>query len=81
MKRSNSINCVAFMLLVFVNTVNVVPLIFVPYNVHVYGVQVSYELADMKGLEDLLLERSFTPFLGTCSCVVFCSYIKPLMNV
>lgn len=22
--------------------------------------QVSYELADMKGLEDLLLERSFT---------------------
>lgn len=26
------------MLLVFVNTVNVVRLIFVPYNVHVYGV-------------------------------------------
>lgn len=26
------------MLLVFVNTVNVVHLIFVPYNVHVYGV-------------------------------------------
>ena len=26
------------MLLVFVNTVNIVRLIFVPYNVHVYGV-------------------------------------------
>ena len=26
--------------------------------------QVSYKLADMKGLEDLLLERSFTLFLG-----------------
>lgn len=67
------------MLLVFVNTVNVVRLIFVPYMY--VELQVSYKLADMKGLEDLLLERSFTPFLDTCSCVVFCSYIKPLMNV
>ena len=67
------------MLLVFVNTVNVVHLVFVPYIC--MELQVSYKLADMKGLDNLLLERNFTPFLGTCSCVVFCSYMKPLMNV